>query len=195
MSGGGTKWNVSKEELDELLLKYHCVKGRGGGIDDTAWHGETDKSASAEEFRGYVDAAIYEGSWHSIVCHGAGPKAEWLPTDAEPFIALLDYLVEKKDEVWVGTNTQVHKYDKERSTSKLTIMEASESHIRLNLTSDQDPQLYDCPLALSTKVPSDWSSCVINQRRSRKTFPVFLGTVQYEALPDGGEIIIAQGGE
>ena len=93
--GGGTVWKIGEEELARLLAKYHCVEGRGGGSEDLAW--DNAYVPNAADFRGYVDAAIAEGSWHHLVCHGCGPEAEWLPTSGPAFIALLDYLVEKQD--------------------------------------------------------------------------------------------------
>jgi hypothetical protein len=61
-----------------------------------------------------VDTALREGSWHLVAFHGIGPNCEWGgPVDGDAFIALLDYLVEKQDQVWTRTHTEVHKYDNE----------------------------------------------------------------------------------
>lgn len=183
--GGGTTWNVAPEEVDEILAKYYCVRGRGGGVDDNCI------DAGSDALKGYVDAAIREGSWHLIACHGVGPTAEWLPTSGEAFVALLDYLVEKKDLVWVGTNTRVHKYDQERASAQATVLEASPGQIRLQLTSAKDPALYDEPLTLRTQVPTDWAGCLVTQGRSSKSYPASAGVVQYEAVPGSGMILLA----
>lgn len=193
LSGGGTTWNVSREDVDEILAKCFCVRGRGGGrgTQDPCWHGETNTSATAEELKSYVDTAIAEQSWHFIGCHGVGPRGEWLVTDAEPFIALLDYLQEKQEQVWVGTHTQVHKYDVERDSAHARVLEASVERIRLDLGADTDPLLYDFPLTLRTQVPAFWLTCTVTQKRSTQTVPVVDGVVQYEALPGNGEICLA----
>jgi peptidoglycan/xylan/chitin deacetylase (PgdA/CDA1 family) len=90
LRGGGTTWGVSEDELAEILKKYDCVRGRGGGVEDPTW--EVNPSAGA--LRGYIDTAIQEGSWHLVGFHGIGPDCEWGgPVSGEAFIALLDYLV------------------------------------------------------------------------------------------------------
>ena len=195
LSGGGTTWSVSREEVDEILKKYFCVRGRGGGkgTQDPCYHSDTDSSATGEELISFVDQAIAEQSWHFIGCHGVGPHAEWLPTDEEPFITLLDYLVEKQEFVWVGTHTEVHKYSLEYESAVVILLEASSPRIKLKLKAATDPMLYDYPLTLKTRVPSSWQLCRFTQKRKNKTLPVISGLVQYEALPDGGEINLTPG--
>lgn len=133
LSGGGTTWNVSREDVDELLMKYACVRGRGGGKgkQDSCYHSDSDRSATGDELINYVNQAIAERSWHFIGCHGVGPNAEWLPTDAEPFLVLLDYLVEQENQVWVGTHTEVHKYILEYESARIFPQESSSKHINL----------------------------------------------------------------
>ena len=190
LSGGGTTWNVSREDVEEILQKYFCVPGRGGGrgTQDPCYHSETNTSATGEDLVSYVDKAIEERSWHFIGCHGVGPDAEWLPTDEEPFITLLDYLVEKQDKVWGGTHTEVHKYILERESAQVQTKEATDHHITLTLSSDTDPLLYDFPLTLKTYVPDTWFTCVVTQKRNKQTLPIINRMVQYDVLPDGSEI-------
>lgn len=188
MSGGGTTWNITSEQMDYLLVKYHCVRGRGGGSEDPAW--DNNYIPNAADFIGYIDRAISEGSWHHIVCHGAGPEAEWLPTSGPALIALLDYLVEKRDRVWVGTHTQVHKYDQERASARVSVVSAEADRIRLDLTSAKDAGLYDQPLTLRTKVPGGWENVRVAQGGAGTVYPAIGGVLQYEAVPGRGEILL-----
>jgi len=192
LSGGGTTWSVTREEIDELLVKYFCVRGRGGGrgTQDPCYHGETDTSASADELIGFVDTAIAERGWHFIGCHGVGPDGEWLVTDAGPFAVLLDYLVEKQDQVWVGTHTEVHKYILERESTVATARAVSSDEIILELSAATDPLLYDFPLTLRTRVPEGWTTCTVTQKRRAAAVPVHRGMVQYEALSDSGDVVL-----
>ena len=136
LRGGGTTWGINNEEIEKILVQYDCVQGRGGGIEDPTW--EVDPRA--ETLRSYVDTAIQEGSWHLVGFHGIGPTCEWGgPVSEEAFIALLDYLVEKKDQVWAGTHTEVHKYDQERSAALVDLLEASTERIRFTLATAKDP--------------------------------------------------------
>jgi len=111
--GGGTVWDTSEDQIARLLKEYHCVDGRGApGVDSPAWL----INHSAADLRGFVDAAMREGSYHYIIFHGIGPKAEWGgQTDGKAFISLLDYLVEKRGIVWSDTFTKIYKYVEEMS--------------------------------------------------------------------------------
>jgi len=187
LRGGGTTWKISDDEINEILVKYDCVRGRGGGIEDPTW----EVNPSAETLRGYVDTALQEGSWHLVAFHGIGPNCEWGgPVDGTAFIALLDCLVEKRDQVWVGTHTEVHKYDQERSTAAVTLLEVSNQQIRLNLTSTKPPHLYDYPLTLETRVPDSWDSASVMQDERIVKCLATSGRIRYNVLPDRGEISI-----
>ena len=154
--GGGTSWNITDKELSGILNKYDCAWGRGGGTEDPTW----EVNPGADTLRGYVDAAIQEGGWHHVAFHGIGPNSEWGgPVDGDAFIALLDYLLEKRDLVWTGTHTQIHKYDQERNTAKVETLKLSADQISLGLTSEKDPFLYDFPLTLRTRVPTRLKAC------------------------------------
>jgi hypothetical protein len=188
LRGGGTIWKITDEELTEILVKYDCVQGRGGGIEDPTW--EVDPSA--DTLRGYVDAAIREGSWHLVGFHGIGPDCEWGgPVDGDAFIALLDYLVEKRDQVWSGTHTEVHKYDQERSAAAVIPLEASNERIRLKLACGKDPRLYDSPLTLQTRVPPGWGKVSVTRQGEAVPHIITSEMVQYNVTPGEKEISIA----
>ncbi len=190
LSGGGTTWSISQAEMDETLERYHCVQGRGGGIECPTW----ETNPSAETFREAVDTAIREGTWHFTAFHGIGPDCEWGgPIEGGAFTALLDYLVEKRGQVWTGTFTEVHKYNQERSTARLGLVEASSNQIRLELTSAKDPILYDFPLTLRTVVPGDWRLALVTQGSRSSQYPVEDGSVMYEAMPgrEGINLLLA----
>jgi len=95
-------------------------------------------------------------AWHYILTHGTGPNLEWLGFEVSNFEGLLDYLESVKDELWVGTIGDIHKYVTERKTASVKVLDAGPSLIRLDLVSDVNAELYDYPLTLTTRVPSDW---------------------------------------
>jgi hypothetical protein len=188
MSGGGTTWNITPDEMVYLLTKYCCVQGRGGGTENDAWNSHYIPNAA--DLISYIDMAIAEGSWHHIVCHGVGPEAEWLPTSGPALIALLDYLADHKSQVWVGTHTQVHKYDQERASAQVRVIEATDGRIRLDVTSGKDPALYDLGLTLRTQVPPSWLAVEVTQGTVTFRHRVEYGCVRYEAVPGMGEILV-----
>ncbi len=185
--GGGTTWEISDLELAEILARYDCVDGRGGGIEDPTW----EVNPSADTLCGYVEAALREGGWHHVAFHGIGPDCEWGgPVDGSAFVALLDYLVEKRAQVWSGTHTEVHKYSQERDHAAVTILETSSRKIILNLTSSTSARIYDYPLTLVTKVQESSKKILLTQGNNSIEYPVMSGEVKFEAKPDFGKIHI-----
>jgi beta-galactosidase len=185
LRGGGTTWGISKEQLEGILSRYDCVQGRGGGVEDPTW--EVDPDAAL--LRSYVDTVIEEGGWRLVGFHGIGPDCEWGgPVSGDAFTGLLDYLVERRELVWAGTHTQVHKYDQERGSATLKLLRVAKDAITLELTSSQDPRLYDCPLTLRTGVPAAWERVRISQGSSVSLVEAAAGAAQYSALPNRGEV-------
>jgi len=192
--GGGTVWDTGEEQIKELLKKYRCVDGRGAdGVDSPSWL----INHSAAELRAFVDAAIKDGNYHYIIFHGIGPKTEWGgQTDGDAFIALLDYLVAKRDLVWSDTFTKIYKYVEERDHSGISTNEVSKNRIRLAVTSDLDTSkgMFDYPITLQTEVPAEWKACTVTQGSRSVGYAVSAGGVQYPAVPNAGEISIVPGG-
>jgi hypothetical protein len=185
LRGGGTTWGISDSQIEEILFKYDCVQGRGGGIEDPTW--EIDPSPDL--LKSYVDRAIEEGSWHLVGFHGIGPDCEWGgPVRGDAFTRMLDYLVEKRDLVWTGTHTEVHKYDQERSSAVAKVIEVGKNEIRLILSSQKESRLYDFPLTLRTTLPSGWERVFVAQRLNTSEAQVIAGVAQYAVLPNRGEI-------
>jgi hypothetical protein len=180
LGGGGA---IYPDGFRDIVKKYPVVSSRGGGIPYRGRSGGEDLVTFAKE-------AIEKGEWHSISSHGTGPYAEYLSFNYKYFEALLDYLASVKDKLWVGTCGDVHKYSQELGTANVSVIEASNALIRLELTSEKDPELYDYPLTLVTEVPKDWKYCHITQGVLHDIQPVKSGMVQYEAVPKRGEIIL-----
>lgn len=192
--GGGTVWDVSEDVIQQALAEYHCLESRGArAVDHQTWL----INHTAAEFRSYVDAAIKDGGYHTLIFHGIGPNAEWGgQKDGDAFVALLDYLYEKKDLVWSDTFTKVCKYVEERDKSNLAAKEASPTRIRIGLTSalDTSEGMFDNPITLRTEVPPEWKTCTVTQGDVSTVYPVEAGVVQYSAVPNAGDISIVPGG-
>jgi hypothetical protein len=187
LRGGRTNWGISVEQIGEILASYDCVPGRGGGVEDPTWEVDPD----ADYLKSFVDAAIQEGSWHLVGFHGIGPKCEWGgPLDAVAFTAMLDYLVAQHEMIWCGTHTEVHKYDRERISAAVTMLSVAKNEIRLELSCARDPRLYDYPLTLRTAVDTTWERVLFSQGGVSRTIEIIDGVVQYDALPNQGEISI-----
>lgn len=178
---GGVPWKVTKEEQEAALAKHNLV-------DRPPFGGPPINYKSAEETVGAVDKAIAKGDMVQLVMHGVG--GDWLVTPVEWFTALLDKLEATRDEVWVADVVSWHQYVKERASTEIKVLQSDKGGIRLNVTSNLDPVLYNLPLTLSTKVPADWKNCTVTQGTNKVNAAVQSGAVQYAAVPGAGQIQI-----
>jgi len=181
-SGGATNWNITQDEWQILIEKYHLI---------FRTNSRSTTNANAAEMIGHAQEALDQGSWVSIHFHGIG--GGWLPVETQDFLQFLDYLVTVQENLWIGTYGSVHKYIEERNSAQISVLEASDDLIRLDVTSDMPPELYDEPLTLITEVPQHWTSCEVSQAGQTKLYEVLDGIVQYEAIPGLGEITLTLG--
>ena len=183
---GGVPWTVTKEQVAEAFKKHHLC-------DRPPFWGPPMHYKSAADLVAAVDTALAKGEMGHADFHGVG--GDWLVTPTEWFTALLDKLEASRDQVWVPDVVSWHQYVTERQSAEVKVLQAGKDRIRLDLSCKADPALYDLPLTLSTKVPADWKNCVVAQGTNKATVPVREGSVQYPAIPGGGEISITPAGK
>lgn len=174
-------WNITDAQRDELLVKHNMILRPN--VHFGAIHLKT-----AEEMLKIVDDAIAKGGSDNVGFHGVG--GEWLSTPLAVFNTLIAGLVERKDKLWISDHISVHKYDTERQSAEAQVVEATDKQIRIKLNCKANPDLYDAPLTLVTKVPASWKKAQITSSGAKTTIDVANGEVRYDALPNGKEITL-----
>jgi hypothetical protein len=101
---------------------------------------------------------------------------------------MADYLYEKRADIWVDTNTKIHKYVTQYANANPVAVRRYEDGIGVTLTHSLRADLYDYPLTLLTEVPFNWENCLVAQDGAKTTRPVRNGRVMYEAVPNKGEV-------
>ncbi|HSI09086.1 MAG: polysaccharide deacetylase family protein [Rariglobus sp.] len=175
------QWKISEAEIQSVLAKYHM-------IERPPFYGPPFSIKTTEEMIAWVDGAIAAGEMRHLAFHGVG--GDWHSAPINYFLALLDKLDAHRDQLWLTDPLSYHKYDTERRTAKVRVVESTDTSLHLSLTSKSDPHFYDQPLTLVTDVPASWKRVTITQSKSRQTRTVNNNTVQFDALPGGGEIVI-----
>ena len=179
--GGGTLWPSGYREA--VLKRYPVADIYGQAI---RYRGGDDR----KELIDFARLAMENEAWHFILTHGTGPDLEWLGFEVNNFEGLLDYLESVKEELWIGTLGDIHKYVTERNGADVKVLEAGDSRIRIALTSDTEAGLYDFPLTLFTSVPPEWAHCHISQGSIQSIHPVSAGRVMFHAIPNRGDIVL-----
>ncbi len=173
LRGGGTTWNVSREEMQELRDKYFLFSGFAGprrvGICDERGTGP---------IKAYAKAALDEGKWGQVGFHGVG--GDWISTSEENFIELLDYLVANRDKIWVATTGDAYRYWQEyEAVREVTLSQATESGFKVAIECDEEKvktygrpftELYDEALTVRVRVPDSWSRFAVTQGDEEKAY-------------------------
>lgn len=174
-------WNVTDEQLEILLAKHHLV--RRPNILFAQIH---LKDAAAMIAR--AEKALELGKSDAVAFHGVG--GEWLSIDVPAFLTLLDFIESKRDQLWVTDPISIHKYEIERATAKVEVVESGPTQVRLQLRSQADSATYDAPLTLVTQVPTEWKSVVVTQGSHTANIASSQGTVTYDAWPGAEPIVL-----
>ena len=186
--GGGTTWNITSSQMNELLNKYHCITRH------SLLSCSTDNGVDAARMTSMADRAISNQEWipihfHSITEDGAAT----LSIKEADFIEFLDYLSGVKDQLWVGGYISVYQYREERNTANLQLLENSPERIVLNLTSSKDSSLFKEPLTLLTEVPTNWDVCQVTQNAETTFYVVQESSIcMFSAVPNRGNIILSK---
>jgi peptidoglycan/xylan/chitin deacetylase (PgdA/CDA1 family) len=129
------------------------------------WH----KFTRSEEANRWVDRAVESGAWLIETYHLLGetnPSGHFYFTDLRSFSQHLDYIAQK--DIWLDTQQNVAKYLLERESSKLQVVELEEKALKLFLTHELDPRVFDAPLTLLIQVPEGCNCLKINGTRQPK---------------------------
>jgi peptidoglycan/xylan/chitin deacetylase (PgdA/CDA1 family) len=178
------KWTISDEDYQKVLKDNNLVAREGAGVNAAQFN----NLKTAEGMLAIVDDGIAKGTARTILFHGIG--GDWIVTPTDLFVAFLDGLDARKDRVWITDHISAHKYDTERKTAKVNVLDAKDKQIRLELKSDADPQLYDLPLTLVTQVPATWKFAQVVQGANKTVVSAADGKILFEALPNGGEVLL-----
>jgi hypothetical protein len=178
------KWTITDEDYKKVLATNNLIPREIPGLNASQFN----NLKTTEGMLAIVDKGIEQGVAKAILFHGIG--GDWLATPMEVWNPFLDGLVERQDKVWITDHISAHKYETERKVAKVSTLSSDAKSIKLDLKSDTDPQLYDYPLTLVTKVPANWKSVTLTQGDKKSTATPADGHVMFEAVPNGAVITL-----
>lgn len=137
--GGGTRWETTRT-LRYYLDKYHQFDAgeNSTGMDDS--YGQR-----VANFRRILEQHIARGLWCRIHYHYIG---DGLSSSEANFRAALDIAKEHAASLWIAGMADIHKYQTERVSAKLTLQHSDPRRVTFRLICQTDPALYDQPLTL-----------------------------------------------
>jgi len=177
------KWMITKEQLKELLDKHHLVERPNVGN-----RFATISLKTSADMLKVVDAVIESGGLDCVAFHGVG--GEWLSATVATFTELLDGLAARHEKLWITDHISAYKYETERGTAEVKVLDANAKQIRLTLSCKADPKLFDQPLTLITHVPAEWKKVRVVQGKLQADLSASDGSVRFDALPSDEPIVI-----
>lgn len=175
-------WAVTKEQLAEALKKHKLLlRPETGGH----W-GQINHKTGAELIT-HIDKGLKNGNFEYCMFHGVG--GEWLSIDLPAFVELADALVAKRDQLWISDTISIQKYETERATAKASV-EKKGAELHVTVKCDADAVLYNEPLTVIAKVPSDWKKCQAIQGSTKAEITIANGQAMFDAVPNGEVVVL-----
>ena len=193
----GGRWNINAEQEAQICRDQGLV-ARPPFHD----HGATYHLKNKDDMIAKAKKAAAEGIAEYVIFHGVevdDPKRGYQDFWAMPvkeYIPFFDEVAAMRDrgEIWVADHVSVHQYETERATAKVQTVSVNGNGIRLAVTCDADPDLYDYPLTLAVEVPASWNSAKYRQGRDGaiETVRVENGIALVKAVPNGADVGIIE---
>ena len=191
------RWNINAEQEAQICREQRLV-ARPPFHD----HGATYHLKTKDDMLAKAKKAAAEGIVEYVIFHGVevdDPKRgyqDFWAMPAKEYIPFFDEVAAMRDrgEIWVADHVSVHQYETERATAKVRTLEVSPKGIRLAVSCDADPALYDHPLTLKVEVPRTWKAAKFRQGRNGTiaTVPVENGIALVKAVPGDEPVAVVE---
>jgi peptidoglycan/xylan/chitin deacetylase (PgdA/CDA1 family) len=128
------------------------------------WQRGPLSNVSVDEMKAWVDTClVHDNVWLVLVFHGIDGIG-WEPRTGKELEDYFKYINDREEQIWVATFADVTKYIRERKNANIE-SEMIGNSIKVNISSDLDPNVYDVPITLKTYIPKSWKSVSINDDR------------------------------
>jgi hypothetical protein len=185
--GGGTVWTHAMP-LRHFFHKHRLVDPR-----PRLAISMTNDRANA--YKDLLDQAIQTGAWAVALFHQIG--SPWV--SEATFRSVLETTREREQQLWIAGMAAVHKYERERDHSALSMRTGAPDEVRLALTCRTDPALYDQPLTIELTLPDEWAPQAVRVRSAegaavevREVGGARPAVVRFDLPPSDGEYLISR---
>lgn len=156
--------------------------------------GELGSLKTTEDFVKRFDSAVNSNGWCVLLIHGVDGDGGWSSLPSTTLRETLEYTKEKDDDMWVETFGNVARYIKERDDVSVSEVSVEDTTIILNVTDTLPDSIFNYPVSVRRPLPEGWTSAKVAQNgvqvESKITEENSVKYVQFDVIPDAGEIII-----
>ena len=152
---------------------------------------------STNDFTNQMQQASQKGGWVQFLTHGLSGKSNgsdtYSPTDPNAIEGALQWANQHDGDIWVAPMRDVVMYIKERNASKITAGASSANSMTFTLTHNIADNVSKYNYPLSIRVKSDWSKVSATQQNKPIEATIKDGYIQFDAIPNGGDIVLTNG--
>ena len=179
-------WNITDAQEAGILKKNRLID-RPPFRD----HGAMYHLKTKDEILALADKAIAAKGMEYVIWHGVERiEPDWGYQDMwamkqEVLFGIFDGLKSRSDrrELWITDHVSQHKYETQRNSAAVRILERAGNGIEVQLACTADPAIYDAPLTLVTEVPAGWKKVRVFQGGRSALLQVKDGRAVYDASP------------
>lgn len=164
----------------------------------TTGSGDGNNFNDVSQLTGKMQQAKSQGGWVVFLTHGiqgeSNGSATYSPTSLSTITGALDWA--KTNDIWVTTFRNAIMYSKERDKSTITKKSGDASSETYSLTHNIKDGVsnYDYPLSIRVKNTNNWTTVSGTQGGKAITASIKDGYIYFNAVPNGGDIVISSGG-
>jgi oligosaccharide reducing-end xylanase len=162
------------------INSYSC--GNRGSVKTTA------------DFISLFASAQSAGGWLVLLVHGIDDDGGYSPLASRTLEESVQYLADNRETFWVETFGNVVRYIKERDALSVAEISVQATRITVQVTETIDNTIYNYPVTLRRPLPAGWAKATVTQNGCAIPSSLVtinsVGYVMFDAVPDGGEVII-----
>ncbi|HEX8547990.1 MAG TPA: polysaccharide deacetylase family protein [Cytophagaceae bacterium] len=203
---GGT---IAESEKVRNIVKQYFISGRGAGINYevgyipyntykntnfTNWDYQVESYAveaktTKSEYDIVLDRTIQNGGWFIPQYHGIDRGNEFGIIPSSLFIEHVTSIAQRANSIWAAPYVEAFMYHKEKRNATLVAASEDNNGWVLELKDFLPNNIYNHPLTVRLKRPS-WMVYAITQNNQQLSYTTDGDTLQFNAVPDNGSIIV-----
>ncbi len=157
--------------------------------------GNTGSVNTSQAFQQKMQEAIGKNGWVTFLIHEVDEGSGYSPTKSSAIDGALAWAKQNDSKIWVTTFRNAIMYSKERDASTITKVsgDGNSETYRLSHSLSTTLSPFDYPLSIRVKNSGNWQSVTATQKGSGITAEIRDGYIYFDAVPNGGDIVIANG--
>jgi oligosaccharide reducing-end xylanase len=159
--------------------------------------GDLGTLKTARDFNNEADTAAALNGLVVFLIHGIDNDGGYSPISSTAIKGALDYLQTNNNKFWVSTFSNIVRYIKERNDASVLEVSSTDTRIALFLAGTLADSIYNYPVTIRRQMPNDWLSANVTQNNKIINSKIVdtnpLKYIEFDAVPDNGQIVISKG--